>query len=132
MRRRLARNGHTSAARGFEDEPNVRNGGKAKDELREILLRRLRGVEGGDSPQQNRSASRQSRDRSPGNHTAVAGENAIVADIVGESQSQGRWDEKLKSLQLEKSQLEKALLERDAELAALRQKETSLTSGCDK
>ena len=54
------------------------------------------------------------------------------AQVTDRANGKEGWDEKLKTLQREKSQLEQALLDRDAELAALKQKENSLSVGCDK
>ena len=116
----------------------------AKDELRELLLRRLRGNDKNQEPSLSRVTAISSAaspaltvpfDRVPMARTSspdAAYLRRSTESERGEEQRTAGWDEKLKTLQNEKSQLEKALLERDAELAALRQKENSLSVGCDK
>ena len=65
--------------------------------------------------------------------SSIAPQTGVHSQDDGyQARSNDRWDVKLKTLQSEKSQLEQALLQRDAELAALKQKENSLSSGCDK
>ena len=146
MRQRLARGGGASAIKSarsnYDEVSNSRPGGRVntKDELREVLLRRLRGDEPREeTTEQLRSASRQSMNRAGEEQHFREESPAVVHNIdannrerIDDGHLQGRWDEKLRSLQTEKSQLEKILMDRDAELAALRQKESSLSSGCDK
>ena len=115
---------------GLELPPGQRN--DTKDELREILLRRLRGDDSGD-PRRNESRAATTA-QTADTDTADDDDNARVETATAQvaNKTADGWIEKLKSVQIEKSQLEKALLERDAEIAALRQKENALTDGCEK
>ena len=142
MRRKLNSQKSTSPTNQGISAPSGHND-VAKDELRELLLRRLRGNERNQEPSASRASAIPSSLPAmtvPFNHAPLARTSSPdVASLRrsteserGDEQRAAGWDEKLKTLQNEKGQLEKALLERDAELAALRQKENSLSVGCDK